>query len=253
MAVRPIVVLSLLTFALVAGCSDGPAKGDLVAIPGALTVEGTAQNDYVAAVYPNGNNPVTEDPLCADVDGLRCTDPSSNYTFHFMSLEEPSGDGYAVFQVGGAIGERSLVNIVRNTATGMWEGAIGKENVDESTMFESFELRMGDFTLAKASAAAGSQAFVPEPILSGVTVTGSYKGRNLDIDVQGLPADAKPDAFVGRFYTKGISGNLTLAESFPLVPGAQTLVTEQADVGDYVQFHIHVGSSKIYVYQATIE
>jgi hypothetical protein len=258
MALRPILVLSLLTFALVAGCSDGPASGDLVAIPGALTVEGTAENTYVAANYPTANPVPGGEPICPDPapdPSLACTDPSSHYKFHVMSLPEPSGDGYTIVQVGGTIEERTLVKLVQ-TPAGMWEAEISKEGdqgEDQSSMFDHFELRMGDFVVATASAASGSQAFVASPLLSTITVTGSYKGRNLELDVQGLPSDVEPGDFVGRFYAEGLnSGNLTLVESFPIIAGAQTLVTEQADVGDYVEFHIHVGTSKIYVYQATL-
>lgn len=254
MALRPTVVLSLLTFALLAGCSDGPSKGDLTPIPGALTIEGTAVSDYIQAVYPTNpatgetlTNPATGDPVCADAEGFECTDPSSNYTFHFMTLPEADGNGYSVFQAGGSIGDRMLTAIAMDGA-GMWAGKAMKE-ADESTMFERFELRMGNFVVATAGSAEGSQAFVATPALSGVVVTGSYKGNNLDIDVQGLPEGIE---FVGRFYTEGLSGNLTVGESFPVVAGAQTLVTEQMAVGSYKEFHIHVGTSKIYVYQATL-
>ena len=247
MALRPTVVLSILTFALLAGCSDGPAKGELMPIPGAVTIEGTALSDYTAGVYPNGNNPVTEEPICADAEGFRCTGPSSNYTFHFMALPEADGNGYSVFQAGGSIGERMLTAIAMDAA-GMWGGKAIKE-ADENGMFTTFELRMGNFVVATADAAEGSQAFVANPTLSNVVVTGSYKGRNLDIDVQGLPEGID---FVGRFYTEGLSGNLTVGESFPVFAGAQTLVTEQMDVGSYKEFHLHVGTSTIYVYQATL-
>lgn len=255
MALRPIVVLSLLTVAL-AGCSDGPASGDLTPIPGTLTVEGTAENTYVAANYPQANPlpppaPGAGDPICpnpAPDPSMECTDPSSHYKFHVMSLPEPSGDGYKVVQVGGAIGERTLVNLVPE-ANGMWGAEFTNDDADQSSLFTGFELRMGDFTYATASSASGSQAFIASADLSGVTVTGSYKGRNLDVDIQGM---AEGIEYVGRLYTRGVSGNLTVAESFPLAPGAQTLVMEFADVGDYEEFHVHVGTSKIYVYQAYI-
>lgn len=257
MALRPIVVLSLLTFALMAGCSDGPKSGDLTPLAAPLTVEGTTANTYVAR-SGGASNPTTpndpDDYLCPNDPTSTvppCIDASSNYKVHIMSLPEPSGDGYSIVQVGGSITERTLGKLTSDTG-GMWNGEWAIEAQDQHEQFSGFELRMGDFVVATAAAAAGSQAFVASATLSTVAVTGSYKGRNLELDVTGLPEGVEPGDFVGRFYTKGLSGNLTLAESFPIIPGAQTLVTEQADVGDYEEFHIHVGTSKIYVYQATL-
>lgn len=255
MALRPILVLSLLTFALVAGCSDGPKSGDLTPIPGALTVEGTSMNTFVPA-SGGATNPESGERICPPDPTMGsspippCVAASSNYRVHIMSLPEPSGDGYTVVQVGGTIGERTLGPLTAD-AGGMWNGNWTRD-MDETGMFTGLEVRMGDFAVATAGSASGSQAFVASPVLSNVAVTGSYKGRNLDLDVQGLPEGVEPGDFVGRFYTRGISGNLTLAESFPIIAGAQTLVTESADVGDYEEFHIHVGTSKIYVYQATL-
>ncbi len=252
MALRPVALLALLTFAFLAGCSDGPPAGDLVAKGPALTVDGsTSENTYQPAVYPNGLNPVTNEPICADVDGARCTEPSSHYKIHFMSLPEPSGDGYAIFQVGGNIGERQLVQLIPGD-DGMYEAEATKEGVDESTEFETLELRMGSFVVASASSAADSQAFVADPALSGVTVTGSYSGHTLTLDVAGLPGDGSKPQFVGRLYTMSEAGNLTVAESFNVVNGAQEFVSKEANIGDYAEFHIHVGTSKIYVYQATL-
>lgn len=250
MALRPILTLSLLTVALLAGCSDGAPSGKLTAIPGTLTVDGsTTENTYVAAVYPYPTNPVTNEPLCpASPPAEPCVDPSSHYKIHFMSLPEPSGDGYAIFQVGGTIGERSMANLL-NEGGDMWGVEHTIDDEDQSTQFANFELRMGSFTVATASSAAGSQAFVASPALSAVTVTGSYKGKTLDIDVQGLPADVEA---VGRFYKLGTTGNLTVGESFPVIAGAQSFTSEEGNIGDYVQFHIHVGTSKIYLYQATL-
>lgn len=261
MALRPIVALSLLTFALVAGCSDGPPAGDLVAIPGTLNIDGsTSENTYtpesggMTNPVPGGericqNDPTNTNPIPP------CVDASSHYKVHFMTqttaggpgLPEPSGEGYKVFQRGGAIDERALCDLSTDAA-GMYVCERTNDG-DESIQFETLELRMGDLTIATASSAAGSQAFVVNPALGAVTATGSYKGRVLELDVQGLP---EGPVYAGRFYTRGLSGNLTMAEAFPVVNGAQEIRTELDNVGAYEEFHIHVGESKIYVYQATI-
>lgn len=251
MALRPIVALSLLTFAFAAGCSDGPPSGDLVAIPGAFNVDGsTSTNEYVPESGGMENPAPGGQRICQnDPTGTvpACIEASSTYAIHFMSLPEPSGEGYKVYQRGGAIEEHHLCDLLRGSGD-MWECTMTNEG-DESAQFEALELRMGDLLLATASSAAGSQAFVANPALAAVTVTGSYDGRALDLDIAGLP---EGPVYNGRFYTIGLSGNLTLAESFIVTNGQQKLRTEQADVGDYAEFHIHVGESKVYVYQSTI-
>lgn len=254
MALRPLVSLSILIVALLAGCSDGGPSGDVVPIPGSLSVEGsTAENTYTAESGGQANPLPQGPPKICPVDGVppgvpECVEPSSHYKFHFMSLPEPSGEGYAIFQVGGTIGEKSLVNLIRGQGD-MWEAESTVEE-DQSAMFESFELRMGsNLVVATASSAAGSQAFVVNPALAGVTVTASYKGKTLDLDVQGLPAGVE---FVGRLYKTGVGGNLTVAESFPVVAGEQSFTSKEANIGSYDEFHIHVGTSKVYVFQGTI-
>lgn len=253
MALRPLVALSLLTLAALAGCSDGPAKGDLVAIAGTPAIEGTIQSNYTAEVRPYPNPLPGGEPPCAPPQAPppaeQCVEPSSEFTVHMMSLPEPDGNGYAIYLVGGSIGERQLVSL-NSEGAGMY-GATTSDDEDLSTQFERFELRMGDFVVATAPKDEGSQAFSATPALSAVTVTGSYNGRTLTVDVQGLPGDGP---YVGRLYKEGTSpGNLTAVESFPIVAGAQEFeVKEAGSVDDYVEFHIHVGNSKIYLYQATI-
>lgn len=256
MAVRPIAFLALLTFAMVAGCSDGPPAGDLVAKAGTLSVDGsTSENTYTPESGGQPNPVPGQDRICAtDPTGQAvqpCVEAASHYKVHFMSLPEPSGDGYAVYQVGGAIGERQLMTLAPTTGE-MYEGEADKE-ADESTQFETLELRMGSFVVATASSAAGSQAFVADPVLGAVQVTGSYKGHKLTLDVSGLPGENGNPEFIGRLYRANADGNVTVAESFVVVNGAQEYVSKDANIGDYAEFHIHVGTSKIYVYQATLE
>jgi hypothetical protein len=255
MALRPVALIALLTFALVAGCSDGPPSGDLVAKPGAIDISGaTSENTYTPRSGGQENPIPGQDRVCpTDPTGTvpPCVEASSNYKVHFMSLPEPDGNGYAVFQVGGEIGERQLVPLTP-TPEGMYEAEFTRDGVDESAMFERLELRMGSFVVASASSAQGSQAFVADAAFGNVTVTGSFKGHTLSLDVKGLPGDGSKPQFVGRLYTLNQAGNLTVAESFNVVNGAQEYVSKDANVGDYAEFHIHVGTSKVYVYQATL-
>lgn len=254
MAFRPTLLLLLVSLAALAGCNDAPPSGDLAAISGFPTVEGTSLNEYQAAVYPLGTDPATNAPICAQnalpatPEAQRCVQPSTNFTLHFMSLPEPDGNGYTIFLVGGTIGEKQLAPLV-SEGNGMW-GLTYSDTQDLSTQFEGLELRMGTFVVASAPAAAGSQAFSLVDSFAAVTVTGSYAGRTLTVDVAGLPEEGN---FVGRLYTQDeVSGALTLVESFPVVAGVQEYEAEAGNIGDFAEFHVHVGSSKLYVYQATI-
>lgn len=255
MALRPLFAFLLVCVAALAGCNDAPPSGDLVAIPGAPVVEGTVLNEYRAAVYPLGNDPVTQAPVCQQnqvpvtPDAQRCVFPATNFTIHFMSLPEPDGNSYSIYLAGGAIEEKQLAPLV-NDGAGMWNLKYTDDTQDLSTQFERLELRMGTFVVASAPAASGSQAFVLDPAFTSVTVTGSYDGDSLTVDVTGLPAEG---TFVGRLYTKDAeTGALTLVESFPVVAGVQEYEAENGNIGDFAEFHIHVGASKLYVYQATL-
>ena len=256
---RLAAVSALLVLTALAGCSDGPPSGDLEAIPGPVAIEGTIVSTYQAR---SGGQDVSQVPnaptdrICPQ-NGVppgvpECVEASSNYRIHFMSLPEPTGDGYQVFRVGGAIGEGKSLTVLQPGANGMWEANVTVEENHDGT-FDHFELRLGtSFTVAKAASASGSQAFVAEPALTAVTVTGSYKGSKLTLNVQGLPEGLKPEP-VGRFYLRTADGNLSAPqESFPVINGEQEYVSKDMDIGDYAEFHIHVGESKVYVYQSTI-
>lgn len=263
MSLRTVALLALLVLTSLAGCSDGPPSGKVVLAGGPLVIEGTVQNTYQAESGGQDVSQVPSSPtdrLCPEDAGGQqvppgavmqpCVPAFSNYKLHFMTLPEPSGDGYSVFYAGGAIGEKSL-GLLEPDASGMWEANITKD-VDEEGQFDHFELRMGSFVVATASSAKGSQAFVAAPSLSTVTVTGSYKGRTLTIDVQGLPEDVKDP--VGRLYLRNEDGNLSApVETFPVITGGQSFKSEMRNIGGYAEFHIHVGTSKIYLYQGKLD
>ena len=254
MALRPTPLLALVTLALaaLAGCSDGPPSGDVMAIAGLPVVEGTSLNEYTAPQYPVVD-PVTNQPTCAQnsvpqlPEDQKCVDPATNFTLHFMGLPEPDGNSYSVFLAGGAIDERQLAPLVPD-GTGMWDLKYSEAN-DLSTQFERLELRMGSYVVASAPAASGSQAFVLDASFSAVSVTASYKGDVLTVDVAGLPEEGN---FVGRLYTNE-TGTLTLVESFPVITGSQEYTAEAGNIADFAEFHIHVGASKLFVYQGSID
>lgn len=254
MAVRPLLALSLILFAFLSGCSDGGPSGKLVTVAAPIAVDGTSSNMYVAAERPLNSTTMGAADQCTPsavppgtpLDEGRCTNPSSTFDIHFMFLPEPDGNGYGIFLVGGAIGERLLAPL-GDLGNGMM-GMNITEETDLSGQFERLELRMGQFPLAAAPSAAGSQAFVVDANATKVAVTGSYKGKTLDIDVSGLPAKGP---FVGRLYTLDATGNATVGESFPVISGSQSFKSER-NIGDYAEFHIHVGPSKINLYKATL-
>lgn len=258
MHLRFVAILALVCTAL-AGCSDGPESGALTAIPGTISVDGsTTENTYQAAVTPASDASNGAVQLCTPdavpegtpgADDFRCQDAFTSFKVHVMTLPEPDGNGYSVYYAGGEFDGRQ-VGTMLNDGTGMY--VLDKEfpGEDQSGKFDDLQVRMNDFVVATASGAQGSQAFVANSELTAVTVTGTYSGRTLTLQVAGLP---EGDGFIGRLYKPSQTGNLTVAETFPVNNGAVEFESEKANIGDYTEFHIHVGDSKIYLYQGTLE
>lgn len=246
MQMQALTLTSLVALAFLAGCSDAPPAGDLVAAGTTLPYEGTATNAYQAASSPDPTGNGLCAPPAVPVDELHCVDAKTTITVHLMELPEPDGNGYAVVLTG-ASGEKNLGNLVPATG-GMYDFSYEIDE-DYSTMYDTIQVRMGDFLYATAPAAEGAQVFSLAPGVNGVTATGSYDGKMLDVDVQGLPEGS---SYTGRLYILGEDGVLNNVATFDLAPGANHYEDEDRNIGDYAEFHIHVGNSKINLYKATI-
>lgn len=243
-----LVVLALLAVTALAGCSKAPPSGQLSPGPAALAVDGAATIDYVAEERPAGQVPVVGGQACSPVPNPpipQCVDGSSSFTIHFMALPAPEGSYEVV--LANATGEIPLGALVAD-ANNMWEL---NKTVDEdyTGRFDRLELRMGQFVVATSPAAEGQQSFTLADALSSVSAAGTYRGKVLNVTVSGLPGNA---SYTGYLYTfDEASGLLTRQDPFPIANGANEY-TAPLDIEEYAEFHIHVGSSMVNLYKATI-
>lgn len=251
MASKPAFLLATLALSVLAGCSDAPPSGDLVSGPAGLAVDGTVAIDYTQASYPAGQVPQVGNQLCpppqAPQPVPQCVPAASSFAVHFMALPTPDSSGYRAVLVGSA-GERDL-GALAMVEGNMYELAVNYTE-DLTGQYTTVELRMGDFVLATASAAEGTQTFALAEGLSSVSATGSYEGKVLNVTVSGLPANG---TYMGRLYILDeASGLLTPGEFFPVRDGEPTEHEAEFDVADYAEFHVHVGTSSINLVKSTI-
>ncbi|HUR25224.1 MAG TPA: hypothetical protein VM327_04315 [Candidatus Thermoplasmatota archaeon] len=247
-----LVVLSLVLVTALAGCSKAPPSGQLSPGPAALAVDGTAKVDYVAKVRPASQvpNPTAQDALCppstAPSQVPHCIDASSSFTIHFMALPAPDGTYEVV--LANATGEVPLGALMAD-ANNMWELNKTVDGQDYTGAFDRIELRMGQFVVATSSAAEGDQTFALADGLNSVSATGTYRGKVLNVTVSGLPANT---TYSGYLYTMDKeSGLLTRGEPFPVVNGPNEYEAP-VNIGDYAEFHIHVGSSMVNLLKMTV-
>ena len=249
MARAPLLLLVLLTAAALAGCSKAPPSGELGPGAAAATVDGNAVVDYVAEERPAGAIPMVGGEVCSPVPNPpvpQCVEASSHFKVHFMALPTPDGTYEVV--LANATGILPLGSLAMDD-NNMWELNKTVEGEDYAGAFDRLELRMGDFVFATASAAEGTNTFAVAESASAVTAAGTYRGKDLDVTVSGLPANG---TFVGRLYTCDEESKLlTVAETFPVANGANQY-TAPLNIADYAEFHVHVGASHINLVKSTI-
>jgi hypothetical protein len=120
-------------------------------------------------------------------------------------------------------------------------------------MYDKVELRLDDFLYAVAPTGAGLQHFALAPGVNGLTVTGSYVAHNLEVSVSGLAATN--GTYMGMLYLPNPDGTVqsTPTESFPIgADGTFKYESKAHVIGDFVQFHVHFGESKLNLYKAKI-
>lgn len=248
MATKPVLMLSILALALLAGCSDAPPSGDLPAGTAALALDGSIVASYTAAQYPAGQLPGPLGTACPPPEAPvpQCVPASSSFQVHFMALPQPDASGYHVYLTGPAA--RDLGALIADEAN-MWELTMNYTE-DLSAGVTGVELRMGELVLATASGAAGDNPFAVAEALTGVSATGSYKGKVLTVTVEGLPEGG---VYNGRLYTMDEeTGLLTPGEYFPVTPGQPVEYRAALDIADHAEFHVHVGTSSVNLYKAVL-
>lgn len=244
-----LLVLAVLAATAFAGCSKAPPSGDLASGSLGVMIDGNAMIDYTAATSP-AQIPVLGEDVCSPLPQTppetQCVEASSHFKVHFMALPAPGSGTYEVV-LANASGQLPVGALVMD-ANNMWE-VNQTFPEDHSGRFDRIELRLGEFILATAATAAGTQTFAVASDLSAVSATGTYRGKVLNVTVSGLPEGS---SYTGYLYTldEG-SGLLTRQDPFPIQNGANEY-TAPMDVADYAEFHIHVGSSMVNLYKMTI-
>ncbi|MEK6985907.1 MAG: hypothetical protein AABX89_05965 [Candidatus Thermoplasmatota archaeon] len=257
----------LLAIALVAvvlaGCSSPPPEGSFAnanyAIPnftGTATITYTAQSGGITD--PTGTTPTRQCAADQVVSQLPpgtgpiqpCVAASSQFVLS-LTLPASGSSAYTAYLVGGSAGERSIGDLSEATAgTFTLDQTLADE--DLTGLHSAVEVRLKGYPVATAPATSGDQVFALNPI-GGIKADATFVGTQFTATLSGLPANG---TYVGRLYNPDANGGPVtaddVAESFSVKDGAVTFSAKK-NVGEYVEFHIHVGDSALNLYKATVK
>lgn len=254
------LALALLTVAL-AGCSDDAPSGEFAFQNHAVSVAGTATNEYTAFSDPVGGqvpDPVPVGTDCAQDsapggDEQKCTQPKTTIALVFNQLPDPQGKEYkaALIDASGTDPAKDLGSLTAG-AGGSYSlnftepvDYSNEEQYSYTHILVSVVAGSNPVPVAIASADPGSQNFdLHEALTTGVGFTATWTGKDLSLTVSGLNSTF---AYTGWLVDEG--GEHT--EEFAVTNGEVTHKA-QKDVGDYSEFHIHVAGTKVNVGVATI-
>lgn len=273
MQAKFVALAAVLLFAL-AGCSSKEPTGKLESLNFATPVMGKADlfyqpfaNSNQASGLPSPANSTLQCAQGSDPTGqlpvAHCKGPYTTISVTMSDLfKEGTGQTYQVSLTGpgkaplaigtlaGGAGSPSNVTVAKNVTA------------DLSGKYDKVEVRLNDFLYAVASAgsaaapAAGSRvtnALTLAPGVNAVTVTGTYTGHHLEVMVANLAPTN--ETYMGMLYMPNADGTAQSAptESFAIKgDGTVTYDSQAHAISDFVQFHIHVGESKLNLYKAHI-
>lgn len=239
---KSLLFVALFVTLALAGCSKPPA-GTLTSEGPAINVEGTAVNDFRAAVNPyNQTLPLGGTACAAPPPAPQCVPASSSVRVRFAAL--PSATNYHVWLTGGSPALDIGALTENGTGYDMMYSAAG----DLSGKYQYVEVHLGDFVIAQAAAKVGPNKFVALDNTLATQLTGSFKGPVLTYSVSGLPPNA---TFVGRLYAQQ-GETLAVQEEFPISGDGESSFTAKVDISAYKEFHIHVAGSAINLVKSTI-
>ena len=237
-----------------AGCSDEAPSGDFSGGTSAVTVEGNVETaEFVPFQSPIGDasmgnapenlqcaldgTPPEADPVTGD---YKCTPASTTVSLHLMTLPDPDGGTYKSFLLDstGTL-TRLEMNDLEPAANGMYNmnWTADEDHGDYDTVAVFLEKNSNLYEVATASASSGS-AFSVSETLSSASVTATWTGRDLTLDVSGLG----PYATYTGWLVDITDGTAEHVEAFSVQNGTVEYSAE-ATIGDYEEFHIHVGPS----------
>ncbi|MEA3144036.1 MAG: hypothetical protein QOG31_1360 [Thermoplasmata archaeon] len=261
MSIRIVAILAVAALAA-AGCAAKAPSGTLKALDYKAPVGGSIVATYQPFV---GANPTGAVPMagqqtqCAqgsippqaqpstDPVVARCKGPYSTFSAQ-AALPEPSAGGYKVYAVGP--GYELEVMSLKGSA-GSFAGTANVTTEDLSAKVKTLEVRMDGVAVASAPGTAGNHTLALAPTLAGLTVTGTFSGKHLDLSIAGLPANG---TFVGRLYAADPASptGYSPKESFEVHAGTVSFDSPTTNIGDYAEFHIHVGASAVNLYKAAV-
>lgn len=248
---------------VLAGCSSPPPEGSFTnanyAIPnftGTATLTFTAESggiDTSAAPAGGARQCALDTVVAMDPTGMApvqpCVDASSQFVLS-LTLPNAGTSVYNVYLVGGSAGERSLGDLTEADGTFTLDTTVPDE--DLTGLHSAVEIRLKGYPVATAPATNGPQTFALNPI-SGIKADATFVGTQFTATLSGLPANG---TYVGRLYNPDASGGPVtaddVAESFSVKNGAVTFSAKK-NVGEYVEFHIHVADSALNLYKATVK
>lgn len=246
----PLLAATVLMTAL-AGCSDSPPSGEFTFSRMDAKADGTAAIDYQAFNDPISGSTNPDDPQACLQDNLpetlpvdRCEYPFSDFVVSFPAgtYSDPDpAQGYKVFLVM-SDGELEIGALQDDGAGGL--ATANRYDEDLSDRAARMELRMGNAIIATATSSEGAtNAFQLSDNLTAVAGEGTYKGKDLEFTVSGLPAGI---AAVGWLITEDADGIKEHAASFNVANGVNTF-TAGMNIAEYAELHIHLGGSKLNV------
>lgn len=237
-----LLALGLLATAI-AGCSDSAPSGEYSTGRDDVTTNGDVilafqererPSDIDQACPPDG----VEDPTGA----IHCQDAESRVSANFMSLPEPSMNGYTLWWTGGET-DVEIGSLEANETSGGY--TMAEKTFPESfASYESVELRMGDVLIGSATNAEGTQTFSPNEELTQISASGTWKGRELTIDVQGTLEDVSYTAWL---VSADEEGALEHEDSFDIDGEGEHTFEAERTIDTYQELHIHITGSKVNV------
>jgi len=257
---KAVAVLAILSAALLAGCSAKVPTGTLATVSYAPTVDGGAKVHYEpfsganqAAGSPADAQKCAQDQLPGQVPVQHCRGP---WTTVAVNVTAPlAGDQAYTAWLVNATGSLKVADLTESNAaakTATYSGAVNFTK-DYTTSFTTLELRLGSLVVATAPTKEGPDAFALAPIASVTVGDATFNGHDLSGTVSGLPGNA---TFMGMLYLPDADGKAQndAAESFAISGNGNFHYTSSShEISDFVEFHIHVGKSKLNLYKASIQ
>lgn len=252
-------ILVLAALALLAGCTAPEPTGTGRDLQFAPTLAGGVMLDFqpFEGANPAFGTPAGPQAGCAHGQVPMSPLPPCKgpWTDVQVNLTAPhAGDAKYSVYLANATTELLVAELTEGAVSGNVATYTGGQNFTHLAAPTHVELRLGSLVVAHAGATEGLQAFTLDGALTGVEVTSlAWEGATLTGTAQGLPANV---TFQGNLYVAGPDGTVQPEppESFTIQGnGPFTYTSPERTIGEFVEFHIHVGHSKLNLYKAAIE